>query len=130
MSEPFIHWKLRRDADDVAWLRFDRLGASTNTLSTEALDELARVLDRLDGQRPKGLVISSAKEAGFIAGADIEEFTALSSGEGARAMVSRGWALFNRIAALPYPTLALIRGHCMGGGLELSLACRYRVAVD
>ena len=130
MSEPFIHWKLRRDADDVAWLRFDRLGSSTNTLSTEAFDELGRVLDRLDGQRPKGLVIASAKDAGFIAGADIEEFTALASGADARTMVARGWELFNRLAAVPYPTLALIRGHCMGGGLELSLACRYRIAVD
>ena len=130
MSEPFIHWKLRRDADDVAWLRFDRAGASTNTLSTEALDELARLLDRLDGERPKGLVIASAKAAGFIAGADIDEFTRLASGEDARGLVARGWELFNRVAALPYPTLALIRGHCMGGGLELALACRYRIAVD
>src|SRR5690606_40784679 len=63
-------------------------------------------------------------------GADIEEFSGLDSVLAARALVERGWKLFNRLAAVRYPTLALIRGHCMGGGLELALACRYRIVVD
>ncbi len=75
-------------------------------------------------------MIRSGKSAGFIAGADIEEFTKIESAEGARALVQRGWDMYNRLAAVRYPTLALIRGHCMGGGTELALACRYRVAVD
>jgi 3-hydroxyacyl-CoA dehydrogenase/enoyl-CoA hydratase/3-hydroxybutyryl-CoA epimerase len=87
-------------------------------------------LDELDRRPPRGLVFLSGKEAGFIAGADIEEFTRLDSAAAALALIERGWSLYNRLAALPYPTLALIRGHCVGGGLELSLACRYRVVVD
>ncbi|MGB0128011.1 MAG: 3-hydroxyacyl-CoA dehydrogenase NAD-binding domain-containing protein, partial [Rhodocyclaceae bacterium] len=105
-------------------------GASTNTLSRQTMRELATLLDALDCDPPRGLVIRSGKAAGFIAGADIEEFTHLDSPEKARDLVGLGWDLFNRLAAVKYPTLALIRGHCMGGGLELSLACRYRVAVD
>lgn len=78
----------------------------------------------------QGLIFKSAKEAGFIAGANIEEFVASDTPEKARALVKRGWDLYNRLAAVNYPTLALVRGHCMGGGTELALACRYRIAVD
>jgi 3-hydroxyacyl-CoA dehydrogenase/enoyl-CoA hydratase/3-hydroxybutyryl-CoA epimerase len=92
--------------------------------------ELAQALDEFEREPPKGLVIRSGKSAGFIAGADIEEFTKVESAEGAKALVKRGWDLYNRLAAVKYPTLALIRGHCMGGGTELALACRYRIAVD
>jgi 3-hydroxyacyl-CoA dehydrogenase/enoyl-CoA hydratase/3-hydroxybutyryl-CoA epimerase len=84
----------------------------------------------LDRQPPTGLVIRSGKAAGFIAGANIDEFTRIDSAAAARALVERGWNLFARLAALSYPTLALVRGHCMGGGLELALACRYRLVVD
>jgi 3-hydroxyacyl-CoA dehydrogenase/enoyl-CoA hydratase/3-hydroxybutyryl-CoA epimerase len=130
MTETWQHWRLERDMDGVAWLRFDKAGTSTNTLSRDALDELGVVLSELDAAPPTGLIIASAKPAGFIAGADIEEFTRIDTAEAARALVERGWTLFNRLAAVSYPTLALVRGHCMGGGLELALACRYRVVVD
>lgn len=124
------HWKLERDADGLAWATLDVAGASTNTLGAAVMLELAGLLDELDRQPPKGLVIRSGKAAGFIAGADIDEFTRLDSPAAARALVERGWKLFKRLAALPYPTLALVRGHCLGGGLELALACRYRIVVD
>ncbi|MBS1191693.1 MAG: 3-hydroxyacyl-CoA dehydrogenase [Rhodocyclaceae bacterium] len=124
------HWQIQRDADGLAWLTLDKAGAAANALSAEVLSELAQVLDELDVRPPKGLVIRSGKAAGFIAGADIEEFTRLDSPEKGRELVARGWNLFNRLAAVGYPTLALIRGHCLGGGLELALACRYRIAVD
>ncbi|HJW24750.1 MAG TPA: 3-hydroxyacyl-CoA dehydrogenase NAD-binding domain-containing protein [Rhodocyclaceae bacterium] len=124
------HWQLRRDADGLAWLTLDRADAGTNVLTAQVMAELARVLDELEAQPPTGLVIRSGKEAGFIAGADVEEFTHLDTPGKARELVARGWNLFNRLAAVPYPTLALIRGHCLGGGLEMSLACRYRIAVD
>jgi len=126
----YKHWQLARDADGVAWLRLDRAESATNTLSREVMDEFGGILAALEANPPRGMVIASAKAAGFIAGADIEEFTRIASPEAARALVERGWALFNRLAAVRFPTLALIRGHCMGGGLELALACRYRVAVD
>ncbi|MCP5297606.1 MAG: enoyl-CoA hydratase/isomerase family protein [Rhodocyclaceae bacterium] len=124
------HWRLEREPAGLAWLTFDKAGESTNTLSEAAVRELGLVLDELEREPPKALVIRSGKNAGFIAGADIEEFTKIESAEGARALVQRGWDMYNRLAAVKYPTLALIRGHCMGGGTELALACRYRVAVD
>ncbi len=130
MSLTYKHLNLKREADGVAWLALDKAGAGTNTLSAEVLGELADVLGTLEQHPPKGLVIASAKPAGFIAGADIEEFTRVDSPQAARDLVERGWSLFNWIARLSFPTLALIRGHCMGGGLELALACRYRVAVE
>lgn len=124
------HWKLERDADGIAWATLDVAGSSTNTLGSAVMAELAGLLDELDRQPPKGLVIRSGKAAGFIAGADIEEFTRIDSPAAARALVERGWSLFSRLAAVAYPTLALVRGHCMGGGFELALACRYRITVD
>jgi len=127
---PMKHWTIAREADGLATLALDRAGASTNTLSAEVLAELHAALDVLDRERPRALVIRSAKANGFIAGADVDEFGAIATAEGALALVRRGWEAFERLAAVPYPTLALIRGFCLGGGLELALACRYRVAVD
>lgn len=128
MSTP--NWTLSRDAAGVTWLTLDVPGASTNVLTRAVLAELGERLDQLLAAPPRGLIIRSGKAAGFIAGADIDEFEALPDAAAARALVQRGWDLYNRVAALPFPTLALIRGHCMGGGVELALACRYRVVVD
>jgi 3-hydroxyacyl-CoA dehydrogenase/enoyl-CoA hydratase/3-hydroxybutyryl-CoA epimerase len=124
------HWSITREADGLATLTFDRADAGTNTLSAAALAALNEALDILDREPPKGLVVRSGKANGFIAGADVDEFGEISSEEGALALVKRGWDTFERLANVRYPTLALIRGFCLGGGLELALACRYRVAVD
>ena len=124
------HWRLQRDADGIAWATLDKQGASTNTLSADVMAEFGQLLDTLERDPPRGLVFRSGKSAGFIAGADIEEFTKVDSAAAARSLVQRGWDAYNRLAALPFPTLALVRGHCMGGGLELALACRYRIVVD
>lgn len=126
----FTHWKLQRENDGTAWAILDRQGTSTNTLSAGVMAELAALLDACERQPPRALIFKSGKEAGFIAGADIEEFTRLDSASAAHALVRRGWDLHNRLAAVAYPTLALVRGHCLGGGTELALACRYRIAVD
>jgi len=124
------HWRVERDAEGVATAILDKAGESANSLSVAVMAELAQILDGFDQQPPKGLIFRSGKAAGFIAGADIEEFTQLDTPEKGRALVERGWLLFNRLAAVDYPTLAIIRGHCLGGGLELALACRYLLAVD
>jgi len=124
------HWKLDTDRDNIVWLTFDKADASTNTLSGEAVAELSAVLDELRAGNPGALIIRSGKSSGFIAGADVEEFTRITSTEDALAIVRRGWDVMNKLAALPFPTLALVNGFCMGGGLELALACRYRIAVD
>lgn len=124
------HWRLETDAQNLAWLWFDRAGTATNTFSTEVLEELARVAQHLAAMPPRGLAILSAKANGFAAGADVEEFAAISSAEAAEAFVKLGNDVFDRVAVLPFPTLALIHGFCMGGGLELALACRHRLADD
>jgi len=124
------HWQVWRDAQGIAWLTLNCANASTNTLGSAVIAELGQAIDLLEAERPKALIIRSGKDAGFIAGADVDEFSRLADGAAARAMVERSWRLFARIEALPFPTLALIRGHCMGGGLELALACRYRLVVD
>jgi 3-hydroxyacyl-CoA dehydrogenase/enoyl-CoA hydratase/3-hydroxybutyryl-CoA epimerase len=124
------HWTLTRDADGLAWLTFDKAGATANTLSAAVLAELNTALDMLDQEPPKGLVIRSGKANGFIAGADVEEFGDVHDDAGALAIVKRGWDTFERLAKVAYPTLALVRGFCLGGGFELALACRYRIVVD
>jgi 3-hydroxyacyl-CoA dehydrogenase/enoyl-CoA hydratase/3-hydroxybutyryl-CoA epimerase len=129
-ANSYQHWRLESDAQGIAWATLDKAGESANSLSHEVMDELAQILDALDAQPPTGLIIRSGKAAGFIAGADIGEFSALDTAEKGIALVRRGWDLFNRLAAVSYPTLALVRGHCLGGGLELALACRYLLAVD
>lgn len=125
----FKYWNLEHEGDGITWVTLDRSDASANTLASFVMDELAQVLDVLDEIKPRGVVFRSGKRAGFIAGADIEEFRGMDAATGRRLM-QRGWDLYNRLAAVKYPTLALIRGHCMGGGLELALACRYRIVVD
>ena len=124
------HWRLDTDREGIVWLSFDKADASANVLSAGAMAELDAILDELQARSPRGLVIRSAKESGFIAGADIEEFTRLKDADGAMRMVKRGWDLYSKLAALPFPTLALVNGFCMGGGVELAIACRYRIAVD
>lgn len=124
------HFSVEHDRDDLAWVTFDKVGESTNTLSAEAMEEFAALLDTLKKQSLRGVIIQSAKPSGFIAGADVAEFTAISTPEEVLSLVRRGWSTFQKLAALPFPTVALVKGFCMGGGLELALACRYRVAVD
>ena len=124
------HWQLIKENSGIAVAVLDKAEESANSLSAEVLAEFGLILDQLDIYQPKGLIVRSGKAAGFIAGADIGEFSQLDTPEKGRALVERGWTLFNRLAAVKYPTLALVRGHCLGGGLELALACRYLLAVD
>jgi 3-hydroxyacyl-CoA dehydrogenase/enoyl-CoA hydratase/3-hydroxybutyryl-CoA epimerase len=130
MVTKYMHWRLESDDDNIAWLHFDKAGSSTNTLGREVVDELGGILDDLEAERPKGLVILSDKPAGFIAGADIQEFTRIENMDQAREVIRRGQGVINRIARFRFPTVALIHGYCLGGGLELALGCDYRVADD
>jgi 3-hydroxyacyl-CoA dehydrogenase/enoyl-CoA hydratase/3-hydroxybutyryl-CoA epimerase len=130
MEGAYQHWKLETDGDGIVWLSFDKADSSTNVLSAAVMTELDRIVDALGQEKPRALVIRSGKESGFIAGADVEEFTRIKDPDDAMRMVRRGWDLYNKLAALPFPTLALVNGFCMGGGVELALACRYRIAVD
>jgi len=122
-----FHWET--DKDGLAWLTFDKQGESANTFSKEALQQFSACLDEIKAASPKGLVIRSAKE-NFIAGADVEEFTRFKSPQEALAFVRLGWDTLQKLRDLPFPTTAMVNGFCMGGGVELALACRYRVALD
>jgi 3-hydroxyacyl-CoA dehydrogenase / enoyl-CoA hydratase / 3-hydroxybutyryl-CoA epimerase len=122
-------WTLETDAGGIAWLAFDKPGTSTNVLSRDTLLDLDKHLDALQRSPPRGLVIRSAKPSGFIAGADVKEFVELKSVEQGVEMVRRAQGVLARIEALPCPSVAIIHGFALGGGLELALACRYRVGV-
>ncbi|MGH8321849.1 MAG: enoyl-CoA hydratase-related protein, partial [Gammaproteobacteria bacterium] len=124
-----INWRLEQEPDGIAWLGFDKAGAGTNVLSGQVLVELGEHLKVLAAKPPKGLIIYSAKSSGFIAGADIKEFTALKTPDDAFQMIRRGQLVLEQLEKLPCPTVALINGFALGGGLELSMACRYRVGI-
>lgn len=126
----YRHWRLVTDDKRIAWLAIDKADAGANVLAREVLEELQQILDALVVERPLGLVIHSVKASGFIAGADVKEFTVLKNYDEALALVQRGQAILDALEQLPFPTVAMIHGYCLGGGLELALACRYRVAED
>ena len=127
---PYRNFKLTRDADGVAWLLFDREGTSANTLSADVIEELDTVLAALESQRPAGLVIRSAKKSGFIAGADVNEFRGATDPRAGRDR-HRPRACGDRPPrSLKVPTVAVIHGFCLGGGLEVALACQSRIAID
>jgi 3-hydroxyacyl-CoA dehydrogenase/enoyl-CoA hydratase/3-hydroxybutyryl-CoA epimerase len=124
-------WKLEIDGDNIGWLTFDLPGEKVNKLSASAMTELQTVLGEQVGEAAlKALVVCSGKKDSFIVGADIDELVRLKDAEDARAKSEAGKAVFARLAALPVPTVALVHGSCLGGGLELALACRYRLATD
>jgi len=130
LNKQWKNWHLETDEDDVIWLHFDKAESSTNVFSADVFAEFFEILDQLSGINPKGLIILSDKESGFIAGANIEEFTQLESEEQALELIRVGQSAFDKLEALPFPTLSLINGFCLGGGLEMSLACDYRIALD
>ena len=116
-------------ADDIGYVRIDQPERSVNAFSRGALDELETLLDRLEQESGlRGVLIRSGKPGSFIAGADIGEMESSSEPEKAQALSRRGQQLFARLARLKPPTVALISGACLGGGLEFALACRYRLA--
>jgi 3-hydroxyacyl-CoA dehydrogenase/enoyl-CoA hydratase/3-hydroxybutyryl-CoA epimerase len=129
-SSPYRNFKLTRDDDGVAWLLFDREGASANTLSAGLIEELDAVLAALESQRPAGLVVRSAKKSGFIAGADVNEFRGVTDPWPVEIAIDRAHAVIDRLEALKIPTVAVIHGFCLGGGLEIALACQSRIAID
>ena len=124
------HWSYRIDDDAIAWLTLDKKDAPANTLSREVVAELPPLLREIASEKPRGLVVRSGKPSGFIAGADIKEFTTLKSAEEALSLIQQGQEAFLELENLPFPTVAAIHGFALGGGLELALACRYRIASD
>ena len=123
-----VHWKPDRRSDGFLVLSLDRADERVNALSRPVIDELDAMLERIALDPPKGVVIRSAKAAGFIPGADIKGFEQIEARGEVEDWIRRGQLVYQRLAELPCPTVAAIHGHCMGGGTDLALACRYRVA--
>lgn len=126
----FNHWKTEQDAQGVVVLSMDRADSTVNALSRAMLDELAEIVERLAIESPPGVVIRSAKASGFAAGADIKEFVRHAEDGNVLDNIRNGQRVFEQLARLPCPTVAAIHGACLGGGTELALACRQRVAAD
>ncbi|HEY5807562.1 MAG TPA: 3-hydroxyacyl-CoA dehydrogenase NAD-binding domain-containing protein [Povalibacter sp.] len=124
------HWTVTADPVGVTWLTLDKRDASTNSLSRGVMEELNAHIEQFHQSPPKALIIASGKKGGFVAGADIKEFVGLESPDEAYAMIRQGQQVLDRLAALPCVTVAAINGFALGGGLELALACRYRIVAD
>jgi 3-hydroxyacyl-CoA dehydrogenase/enoyl-CoA hydratase/3-hydroxybutyryl-CoA epimerase len=124
------NWALQIDADRIAWLTCDMAGASANVLSGEVVRELAEKLKEVAALRPVGMIVQSGKRNGFIAGADIKEFLGIRSPAQGYELVRAGQSVMQQLEDLPFPTVAAVRGFALGGGLELALACTYRVGAD
>jgi len=124
------HFSRETDNENIVWLCFDKADAGTNVLNPEIFAELDEQLQAIAAEHPQGLVILSGKTNGFIAGADIKSFTRVRTERQAQELLKTGQEVFNRLATLPFPTVALIHGFCLGGGTELALACRYRITRD
>ncbi len=124
------HWRAETDADGIAWIAIDKADGSANVLSAPVLQEFDKLLQALESTQPRAVVIHSARPGMFIMGADINEFTKIRSADEAFRLVRLGQQVLDRLEALPAPSVAVIDGFALGGGLELALACRYRVALE
>jgi len=125
------HFKTEIDSDNVAWWWLDRKDMAVNTINEGVILELEALIDEAQKNPSlKGIIIGSGKPTGFIAGADIKYFSKFSSEEEAFTFIRKGQLIFDKLEALTIPTLAMIDGFCMGGGTELALACKFRIAED
>ncbi|HEY5808749.1 MAG TPA: 3-hydroxyacyl-CoA dehydrogenase NAD-binding domain-containing protein, partial [Povalibacter sp.] len=129
-GNPASNWTITTDESGIAWLAINKADASTNSLSRAVMEELGTHIDLLQRSPPRAVIITSGKKNGFVAGADIKEFVGIQTPDQAYAMIRQGQQLLDRLAALPCVTVAAINGFALGGGLELALACRYRVVAD
>ncbi len=124
-------WRYHLREDGICFLTFDTPNSKANVLTTAIMQELAQVIASLAvSSEIAVLVIQSAKPDIFIAGADIAEIQGISSASEGVAKALGGQKVLDAIAALPFPTVALLNGATLGGGLELALACTYRVVTD
>lgn len=126
VSSPPVHFESK---DEIGFVVFDTPGKPVNIFNESMLRTLSEILDELLlNTEIKALLFLSAKPGNFVAGADIAMIRDITDVEKGKEGAEIGHAIFGKIAALPYPTCAVIDGVCLGGGLELSLACTYRIA--
>ncbi|KJR29499.1 multifunctional fatty acid oxidation complex subunit alpha [Vibrio navarrensis] len=124
-------FSLKIDEQNIAWLAIDVPNEKMNTLQAAFADEMTEIFAQLkDSSGVKGLIVHSLKPDNFVAGADVRMLEACKSAAEAESLASQGQTLFQQLSDLPYPVVAAIHGPCLGGGLELALACDYRVCTD
>jgi 3-hydroxyacyl-CoA dehydrogenase/enoyl-CoA hydratase/3-hydroxybutyryl-CoA epimerase len=121
---------VERDQDGTAMLRIDVPGRTVNVVTRQMLSDLSRALDFMAAEKFPVMVIYSGKSTGFLAGADLKDFQEVRTSAAAEALSAEGQRLYARLAALPTPSIASISGACLGGGLELAMACDYRLVFD
>ncbi|MEI7038188.1 3-hydroxyacyl-CoA dehydrogenase NAD-binding domain-containing protein [Fulvimonas yonginensis] len=126
----FNHWTTRVEDGGIVTLTLDRADSHVNAISRAVLDELAQIVERLAIEKPAGVIVHSGKAAGFAVGADIKEFVRYAEQDSVLENIRHGQQVFEALARLPCPTVAAVHGTCLGGGTELILACRQRIAVD
>jgi len=126
----FKHWRLETDANGLLWLCLDKADSSVNVLSEAVLLEFDRIISSLENEPPEGIVLHSGKPSGFVMGADINEFTTIETADQGYELIRLGQQLFDRLEALRCPTVAVLNGFALGGGLELAMACTYRIALE
>lgn len=124
------HWTAETDEKGVVWLKIDKADGGANVLSGPVLNELDDILGTLEAKLPTGVVVHSGKPNGFIMGADINEFTKIENPEQAYELIRLGQQVLDRLERLRCPTVAVINGFALGGGLELAMACDYRIALE
>ncbi|MFM2612142.1 fatty acid oxidation complex subunit alpha FadJ [Vibrio campbellii] len=124
-------FSLKIDEQNIAWLAIDVPNEKMNTLQAAFADEMKEIFAQLkDTSGVKGMIIHSLKPDNFVAGADVRMLEACTTASEAEALAKQGQDLFQQLSDLPYPVVAAIHGPCLGGGLELALACDYRVCTD
>ena len=117
--------------DGIAVITIDCPGKKVNSISSGLLNEISEKMDTLENDDSiKGMVIVSAKDDNFVVGADIDELKAMTSDQEIKEYISKGHAILSRIGSLRFPVISAVHGNCLGGGLELTLVCDYRIAAD
>lgn len=129
-APPENGWRAARGEDGVAWLLLDVPGQDANTVTEEVLRGLSDQLDRIERDPPRGLVIRSAKTAGFAAGADIGMLSEMTEPDAAAERLRAGHAVLDRLEALACPTVAVVHGAALGAGFEIALACDRILAIE
>lgn len=130
-TQIYKNWRLETDQDQIVWAYLDKQNAPVNTLDYGVMEEFNRIVETMaTDSSHKALIITSGKKTGFIAGADISQFTQFKDIDDALNILKLGQQILSKLENLKIPTVALIDGFCLGGGMELALACRYRVAEE
>ncbi len=125
---------LKTDDQNIIWLTIDVANEAANVINPQLVEDMSAACDEVKSSAPKGMIICSGKTTGFIAGADVKKFEGITDSDADRQtalkFIKMGQDLCQKIEDLPFPTVAMVKGFCMGGGLELALACDYIITDD